>query len=148
MSYLNVFSDSLYLFDSFHQRLSTFAVDSGSSTYHFTESSSINVKSSPKIEGVANKHVDKTFVFNDGEMVVGMADPPVPNNSEREVFYYRLNTEGKLVQQKRLFEQNAISIFKTKANSFSVTMQLPFAPRPLVAVSRRWYDFQSMVRGF
>ena len=148
LGYLNTPNDTLFLFDSFHHRLSTFVIGSDSSTYHFTESSNINVKSSPKIEEVGDKKVEKAFVFDNGEMLVGMADPPVPNDQERAIFYYQLDAEGKLIQQERLFEQNAITIFKTEANSFSVTMQLPFARRPLIAVSQDGIIFKAWSEDF
>lgn len=145
LGYLEILSDKLYLFDSFHKRISIFTIDSSPDSYSFLGNKSI---SSSEIKGGNDKKLEKAFVFKDGELLAGFEDPPIPNNPEREIYYYRFDSEGNPKQDKVLFEQNAVTIFKTEANSFSITMQLPFSRRSLIAVSSTGLIFKAWSEDF
>lgn len=148
LGYLQVLSNKLYLFDSFHNRISIFTINSDSNTYSFRENKNISTRSLSQIKKAEDKRIAKTYVFREGESLVGFEDPQIPSNSERRIYYFLFNSKGELVKDETLFEQNGITIFKTKVNSRSITMELPFSRRPLIEVSHTGLIFKAWSEDF
>lgn len=145
---MQVFLDELYLFDRFQNRISIFTKNSDSNIYSFTKNISISSSSLPEIKKFEDKQITKMYALKGGKMVIGFEDPQIPNNSERMTYYFLFNSKGKLVKDEALFEQKAITIFKTKVSSRSITMQLPFSGRPLIETSHTGLIFKAWSEDF
>lgn len=135
LGHLIASSDTIHLFDKLNNKLISFSYSDTTNSYQLANEISISKSTLSSQKSVEGETLERLFVLDDGAFLIGFEDPKVPNKNDREIHYYIVDNEGELIEEEVLLSQNATSIFNTQIGSSSMTMELPFSRRPLIAVS-------------
>ncbi|PWN08245.1 6-bladed beta-propeller [Rhodohalobacter mucosus] len=135
LGHLITSSGTIYLFDKLNNKLISFSNSETNNRYQLVDEISISKSTLSSQKSIEGETLERLFVLDNRAFLVGFEDPKIPNKNDRKIHYYIVDNEGELLEDKIQFSQNAISIFNAQVGNSSITMELPFSSRPLIAVS-------------
>src|SRR5690625_1824550 len=134
---------SLYLHDYYHSRVLIFRKEQNSYTYKGL----INLANlSSEILFEVNRSPWEFYAINDGSFIVGFEEPSIPNQ-DRKRYYFKLDQRGVLAPDP-IFEHQAVNIYHHSHEGVSMTMELPFRGKPLLAVTDDGIIYKSWSEDF
>jgi hypothetical protein len=128
-------SGTIYLFDRMNNKLLSFTENESDTKYQLTDEIRLSKSALSSDKAIEGESLEELFVLDNGSFLVGYEDAKTPNIDDRRIHYYLTDNEGELIEDAVQFSQNAETIFNAQVGNSSITMELPFLNRPLIAIS-------------